>query len=494
MTFPLKETAERRLLWALALGFFAAILVYRLTIAFSYKQELINGESNNIWNAMNVAHGKPIYSNPEELPLEVFQYTPVSQLPVIVFAKLFNSESKDYLYRISLFGRLTVLFYNLITGYLLFLLLSTIFHVEKFTAFLGALLFFSTLSHPNFSIRPDALLLLVNVALSFGFFTALLHNRNKMLYLMSFLVGFSMLIKQDAFFIMGPVGLFLLFYRKWKELVITSAVFFLGVVFFFALAHGIFGEYFFYSVTKGIQMKSSISQAILVFDRALSLYGFQFIFSLVVAVYLCAFERKNQKLVLLSLFTAVYALLGFASSLKPGSWVNYYTFFILFGSLLSVVFFHRFLNQFRASYFLILAVIITGGVFWFRQIYFYTLPYLKDSGPKADYAAVYNASVKIKNVLELKKGDHVIIANQLLRTFLFEYSVMVNTEYYGLSGFNYDKFRAKNDKEVDYIIASTEEAGIISFLSSTFEIETTSYLPVQEINNFIIYGKEGKLP
>jgi hypothetical protein len=195
-----------------------------------------------------------------------------------------------------------------------------------------------------------------------------------------------------------------------------------------------------------------------------------------------------------SLFTAVYALLGFASSLKPGSWVNYYTFFILFGSLLSVVFFHRFLNQFRASYFLILAVIITGGVFWFRQIYFYTLPYLKDSGPKADYAAVYNASVKIKNVLELKKGDHVIIANQLLRTFLFEYSVMVNTEYYGLSGFNYDKFRAKNDKEVDYIIASTEEAGIISFLSSTFEIETTSYLPVQEINNFIIYGKEGKLP
>ena len=494
MIFPVNENVKGRLLWAAAIGFFVVFFVYRLILVFSYSQELVNGESNNIWNAMNVAHGKPIYSNPEDLPLEVFQYTPISQLPLIAFAKLFDSESPGYLYHISLFGRLIVLIYNLVTVYLLFLLLLKTFHVQKFTAFLGALLCFSTLSHPNFSIRPDALLLLANVALSLGFFTALLNQKNKTLYLLSFLVGLSMLIKQDAFFIMGPVGMFLLIYRKWKELLCTSVSFILGVVCFFFIAHKIFGEFFFYSVSHGIQVSSSISQAILVVDRALSLYGFQFIISLVVSGYLLIVEPKNKKMLLLSLFSCVYFLLGFAASSKHGSWVNYYTFFILFGSLLSVVFFHHYLKQTHKSYFIILAVFVTGGLFGFRQIYFYTMPYIKQEKPKALYESIYRTSRQIKADLGLKEGDNAIVAHQLLRNFLFKHSVMVNTEYYGLSEFNYDKFVKTKNKDVDYIIAANEEADVIAHLASTFNIDRTTYLPVQEIDKIKIYKKYEKLP
>lgn len=490
----MNENARTRILWSLAIGFLALLLFYRLFISFSYKQELVNGESNNIWNALNVAHGKPMYSNPEDLPLEVFQYTPMSQLPIVFFASILDSDSSDYLYRNSVFGRLTVLLYNLLTGYIIYLILIRFYNTDKFTAGLGSLLFFSTLSHPAFAIRPDAFLLLANVCLAYGFVSALLEARTNRLYLMSFLVGMAMLIKQDAFFIMGPVGLFLLMYWRKKELFFSSLFFIAGVFFFFGLAHLLFGEYFFYSVTKGIQMKSSLSQAISVFDRAISLYGFQFAFSLIVACYFLVFKRDNQKVLLLSLFNLVYMFLGFAASFKPGSWVNYYTLFILFGSVSLIHFFHTNVKIPNSKQFLLVMVLLVGGIFWSRQVYFYTLPYLKYAESKAEYEAVYRTSVKIKKVLELNKDDRIIIAHPLLRNFLFNHSIMVNTEYYGISGFNYDKFRSDENKKINYIIALEKELDIIKMLGTTFHVDFDSFLPIQKIDNFIIYRKNAKLP
>ena len=491
MTFLRNETAKRRLLWAAAMFFLVLLLVYRLVIAFSYKQELTNGESNNLWNAMNAAHGKALYSDPEELPLEVFQYTPLSQLPVILFASIFDSESPNYLYHISLFGRLAALCYNLLTGYIIYVLLIRIYVADRLTAFLGSLLFFSTLTHPNFAIRPDALLLITVMLLALGFIQALLKEQWKALYLLSFLVGLAMLVKQDAFFVMGPVGFFLLVYRKWKAFLLSSFFFLAGVVFFFSLAHIVFGPHFFYSVTKGIQMKSSASQAILVFDRAISLFGLPFILSLLIAGYIVFFERTDRKMVLLSLFTAGYAVLGFASSFKPGSWVNYYTFFILFGSVLSVVFFQGLFKESRFPYFITLFVLLVGGIFWFRQVYFYTLPYLKGTEAKKEYEATYIVSEKIKKELNLTGDDNIFVANQLIRTFLFTHSVLVNTEYYGVSNFNYEKFKAKENKNIRYIIASEEEIGGIDFLYNTFNLGLDSFKPIIQIDKFIIYKKDG---
>lgn len=70
----------------------AILLVYRLLICFSYTPELSFGEANNIWNALNVANGKSMYFNPVDTPFEIFQYTPLSQLPTILSAYLFDSK------------------------------------------------------------------------------------------------------------------------------------------------------------------------------------------------------------------------------------------------------------------------------------------------------------------------------------------------------------------------------------------------------------------
>ena len=408
---------------------------------------------------------------------------------MILFASIFDAESPEYLYRVSLFGRLAALCYNLLTGYIIYVLLIRIYVVDRLTAFLGSLLFFSTLTHPNFAIRPDALLIITVMLLALGFIQALLKEQWKALYVLSFLVGLAMLVKQDAFFVMGPVGFFLLVYRKWKALILSSFLFLAGAVFFFSLAHIVFGPHFLYSVTKGIQMKSSASQAILVFDRAISLFGLPFLLSLLIAGYIVFFERTDRKMVLLSLFTAGYAVLGFASSFKPGSWVNYYTFFILFGSVLSVVFFQGLFKESRFPYFITLFVLLVGGIFWFRQVYFYTLPYLKGTEAKQEYEAIYTVSEKTKKELKLTEDDHVLVANQLLRNFLFINSVMVNTEYYGISSFDYSKFIHAADKKVKYLIASDSEMPIIQDVSGRFNLSFESYTAFSTIGDFRIFKK-----
>ena len=90
----------------LLLGLFLVLIVYRLLICFNYTTELCVGETNNIWSAMNVAHGKQMYTHPEVSPFEIFQYTPVSQFPIILGSKLFNSNSINYSYSVLVFGTL----------------------------------------------------------------------------------------------------------------------------------------------------------------------------------------------------------------------------------------------------------------------------------------------------------------------------------------------------------------------------------------------------
>ena len=101
-----KMTKKSEIIKIIIYCWLVALLIYRLVISFSYKSELTNGESNNIWKAINVANGNTIYNNPEQLPLDVFQYTPISEYPIILFAKVLNPNSINYVHWITVLGRL----------------------------------------------------------------------------------------------------------------------------------------------------------------------------------------------------------------------------------------------------------------------------------------------------------------------------------------------------------------------------------------------------
>jgi hypothetical protein len=153
---------------------------------------------------MNVAHGKPIYSNPEALPLEVFQYTPLSQIPIICYAYLLDDTSPFYLYWITVLGRLTALAANCITAWLIYRLLKVVFQIPSNLAFAGGIMVLASFTHAAFAVRPDALTLLVTTWISIGFFRAIHSDKQRNLIVFSFLTAFAVLFKQDAFFLLVP--------------------------------------------------------------------------------------------------------------------------------------------------------------------------------------------------------------------------------------------------------------------------------------------------
>ena len=147
----------------LLLLFAGVIIIYRLLICVNYTPEISVGETNNIWNALNVANGRALYCNPENTPFEIFQYTPLSQFPTVIFAKLLDSNSLNYGYYVLAIGRVFSLIFNLLTFYLVFLLLSRILKIDKTLSLAAAIGGFGLLTHLAFAVRPDAMSLLVTI-------------------------------------------------------------------------------------------------------------------------------------------------------------------------------------------------------------------------------------------------------------------------------------------------------------------------------------------
>ena len=211
-----------KLLKFFIITWFIVILAYRLMISFSYRPELTNGESNNIWKAINVAAGKNIYNDPEKLPIEVFQYNPLSELPIIGFAKLFNNQSQNYLYNITTAGRLFQLFCTLVLGYFIYMIGIKLLEISEKSSLMASLAAITMLTPTAFTIRPDATILFFLFASIYAFGLFIKSNSKKWIILTSLLIILSFLSKQDGIFIAFPLGLYLLINKKWKPFLFFS--------------------------------------------------------------------------------------------------------------------------------------------------------------------------------------------------------------------------------------------------------------------------------
>jgi hypothetical protein len=488
MTFRKTETENKpEYLLRLALfAFFAILLVYRLCIAFSFKHELVNGESNNIWNAMNVAHGKPIYTNPEALPLEVFQYTPLSQIPIISYAYLLDDTSPYYLYWITVLGRLTALAANCITAWLIYRLLKEVFQIPSNLAFAGGIMVLASFTHAAFAVRPDALTLLVTTWISIGFFRAIHSDKQRNLIAFSFLTAFAVLFKQDAFFLLVPIGIFLLSEKKWNQVVYISVSFLLGLFVFLGFGQFLFGPYFLYSISKGIQNPGTFAQSMIVFDKVFSLFGFHLCIALSILLHSLLTEKIHNVKKLLHYFVIFLLMLGFWSSFKSGSWINYYTPAILWSSALIIIYFVK-LNNEKV---LIPLIIIVCSVFICRQAYFYTLPYVGPFKTKETYIEKQQVASEIERKLKLQPKTKVLVVDPMVRNFLFKNSIMVNMEFYGVSTFNYDAIRKDQKQAIRFLVYENNEVGIIDMLDDKFRFEKQKFKLINKIGTIGIYGRK----
>jgi hypothetical protein len=447
---------------------FLIILVYRLTICFSYKPELTNGESNNIWKAINVAAGKNIYNDPEKLPIEVFQYNPLSELPIIGFAKLFDNQSQNYLYNITSAGRCYQLICSLFLAFLIYKLCSVVFKISKTSSILASLSSITFLTTTAFTIRPDATLLVFLFACVYTFGLYIKSEQKKWLLITSLLILLSFLTKQDGIFVAFPIGLYLLIFKQWKQLLIFSGSTLLFLIVTLYSLHSIFGYFYWINTFKGLKNTMSIHQMIAVFDRANSFFGFFIVTGVVLSIYNLFKGAKTLKFY--SLINLFYLIISLGISTKIGSWVNYYTpnviitILLIFGTLYTI----RFKNNNELKYIIYGYITISSLIFLSLQVYNYTIPFIKSH--EQEYKNVYNDYKKLKNEFPLAKNEFIFTPTPLLRNFYALNNCMINTEYYNQASYNYYDFKIDDKENLKYIISKKEEILLVNNIVHFFPL------------------------
>ena len=489
--FQIKQGISSRWFKVIFALWLTILLIYRITICFSYLPELSNGESNNIWKAINVANGKPIYTNPEELPLEVFQYTPISQLPIIGIAKLLNKESVDYVYLVTVYGRLYELFANILLVILIYHISIKYLGNSKHTSITSALLILSLFTNPAFTVRPDATLLLLLVLSIWSYLKMEQSHQIKWTFITSFFIITCFYTKQDGILIAGPMAIRLISLKKWKQFFSVSLISVGVLIGLVAISPYVFGEHFFTCVFKGLKNTSSIKQIIGVFDRAYGFYMIHFVLGLICSIYFLIKNRKDT-IALFAIASIFYFFVAFATSSKSGSWVNYYTPYIIFSTIVIFYFLTSlsFKKEMLPTLLTTSIAIIIASLFIFKQIYVYTSPFIKKNNGKAVYLTHFKNIINIKSKLRINNTDNILTINQLDRNFLAENSIMINTEYYNYASYSYQNFKSNPSKNIDYIIYQEKDKPTLDYLLQFFKVKKENFKLIRMSNYIILQYKK----
>jgi hypothetical protein len=192
----------------------------------------------------------------------------------------------------------------------------------------------------------------------------------------------------------------------------------------------------------------------------------------------------DDKIQLLLITISCYFLFGILTSSKIGSWVNYYTLFLMFSFVFIFVILDLIHLELKSYLFYFQFVVsITLFIFLYRQTFHYLSPFLKFRENKSYYFERYEEYQLINKKFKISKDDNVMVMNYLQRNFFGVNSLMVNIEYYGISKFNYSNFKKQKSKNIKYIIKNKKELPIVQNLCRFFNVDTTKYFTSYENDN-----------
>ena len=463
------------------------LLVYRLLICFSFKSELANGESNNVWKAISVAEGKNFYNDPEKFPVEVFPYNPISELPLITAAKFFNSKDVDYVYKVTVAGRCYQLICTILLACLIYSVCRKIFNIEFRPSLIATLISITMLTSLAFTIRPDSTMLLFLFSSIYTFSLFLKHNLRKwMLFSVVFIV-LSFLAKQDGVFIVAPFSMLLLYTKRYKDLFIFVLQFLTILALTILGLYVVFGDLYFVNAFLGIKNTMSFPQFVAVFDRANSFFGFFIISGIVLSLF--NLFKGTLFLKLFSFLYLFYFVLSIATSFKLGSWVNYYTpnvilsILVLFATLVN----YKELNNVLLHKLIWLKLTLLSFVYIVLQCYNYTYPFLKPT--KDQYYKTFDEYRVLNRRFPIQKNNFVFVPTPLLKNFYALNNSFLNIEYYTYASFKYHRIKSGNTKKLKIIICKKNEYWIVQNISNFFALNLNDFSKYNFKDYIVFYRK-----
>jgi hypothetical protein len=344
----MKRFSPPLLLPAISLISFLVFLAMRILLVFSTEADLGGIENNVIYSICKVLEGGALYENPENGNFNISQYSPLYYYLVTGLCQMFRLEPIENLYEIYIVARFLSLFFNLLSLVVVFIILRGIYKISW--PFLMPALAFSFLqfSRIHFSARPDALASFLFLLTVFFILKSLaLDQKNSRkittLILATFVISIGVFTKQSGVQLLF-IPLFYFFIGEKKLFYISSV----GIVFFSLTMFGwfylIYGEAFTQNTVGGLNNGVSLAQGFDVFSHYSSL--FQMVILVAAALIFLkkssAVDRSRQFLRLLLVITFLFAVI---SSIKLGSWINYYNEF----TLAAVLFITIELNQLFAE-------------------------------------------------------------------------------------------------------------------------------------------------
>ncbi len=317
---------------AISLFSFLAFLAMRILLVFSTEADLGGIENNVIYSICKVLEGGALYENPENGNFNISQYSPLYYYLVTGLCQMFRLEPIENLYEIYIVARFASLFFNLLSLVVVFIILRGIYKIS-WPFLMPALAFtFLQFSRIHFSARPDALasfLFLLSVLFILKNLALDPKNSRKItaLILATVVISIGIFTKQSGVQLLF-IPLFYFFIGEKKSFYISSV----GIVFFSLTMFGwfylIYGQAFTQNTVGGLNNGVSLAQCFDVFSHYSSLFQMVMLFA-VALLFLKKSRTVDRSRQFLRLLMGITFLFAVISSIKLGSWINYYNEFTL---------------------------------------------------------------------------------------------------------------------------------------------------------------------
>jgi Dolichyl-phosphate-mannose-protein mannosyltransferase len=242
---------------------FLVYLIYRIMLLFFPHPDTGGVEVNIIYFVQRILDNQPLYTDPETAPYAIAQYSPFYYYLVAGVARL-SGIGADDVFSLFITGRIVSLVLNVAYLGVIILICRNIYAVSLRKSLVVAFAAFIFLQITSFA-RPDSLyhfffMLTVYFLLKMAKSEEEKRSHTKAIVAAALLAAITLFSKQTGFFLPAIAGLWLLYRRQFKSLLLFSAVYLAAAAFLIAGAgYFLAGQLLFKNAVLGINNGISIS-------------------------------------------------------------------------------------------------------------------------------------------------------------------------------------------------------------------------------------------
>lgn len=482
---------DRTLFLSVLFGLLSAVALFlvKMQAVFSYSPDISGSEVSGVTAIQLMLEGRAIYTDPEQPPFRLTQYTPLYFTIVTFLLKIVGCTGIE-VHKIYVASRLVSNFFTIATvsiaGFFIYRVTK-----QKIAALLTGLVLFHVLSFWFLTTsRPDSLLVLLTTLFILTVYYAF-ENQDQKLWFLAIFIGVSaFFVKQSGSIMPIAAGVYWLVRRDFRMFLKLTGVGILTFGLYLAILPINTVALFFLNIVGGVANSASWGWF---YDWTLQHWLLQFAPLIVLNALVCAYTlyyRPAGFQLFLVIASALFFLFATSTAFKIGAGVGYYQDYLIVAVIQLVLFFtlDNHLPGLKSGF-------MKAGIAMFMVLTFLHCSlyvYMKyKGGAFRDFESLYVADRKVAEYLTTQKNlqptDHVYVcpANNFegffLTLFLFKNNLIPFPDLVYLADqngtFNYDVFRRMVDrKEIRFVISpkGIAPANILGYdFRNTLKLSTT---------------------